>query len=220
MRGLDHIHPSAYHASPDCAICLQPLDLIELSANTEAGKTTHLHAAVRIKSCGHIHGKECLTAWLQLSNTCPNPACNRMLFLPPMEQPLTQEEVDALMRENRDVHSEDVLARALARYIHISDAAAEKAKQVLASKIVLDEAKEKEKEDKDRQEFLLKDEGFFDSDEEVDTGEYAADEEDDEDASFSDGEDVGGNDGGNDEEEEGDEGDDEEGGFGIVSDEE
>ncbi|KAL5375068.1 hypothetical protein DPSP01_011483 [Paraphaeosphaeria sporulosa] len=148
-HGLDHLHPSAYQVSRDCEICLEPLDLVKPSANTNGGYKNHsrLHAAVRLKSCGHIHGTEYLTAWLKFGNPCPTPGCGRMLFLPAPEQPLAQEDVDALMRELRGTYSEDQIARSLARYMHVSDAAAANAKQVLATKVAMDEAKQKEEEE-------------------------------------------------------------------------
>ncbi|KAF9741516.1 hypothetical protein PMIN06_007300 [Paraphaeosphaeria minitans] len=178
MHGIDHIRPSVYHISRDCDICLEPLDLVQPSANTKAGDKNHNrhHPAVRIKSCGHIHGLDCLKAWLQIGTTCPSAGCGRMLCLPAVEQPLTQKDVDALMCRLRRSYSEDQIARSLARYMHASDVAAAKAEQVLATKIVMDEAKQKEKERKERQECMLKDEDFLDGDTELTEEE---DEEDD-----------------------------------------
>ncbi|KAF2449547.1 hypothetical protein P171DRAFT_344095, partial [Karstenula rhodostoma CBS 690.94] len=173
MHGVTHLQPSAYHVSRNCEICLEPLALVKSSANTNGGDNNHtrLHAAVRINSCGHIHGTTCLVAWLKIGNTCPT--CGRMLYLPAMEQPLTQQDVDALMRDLRGTYSEERIARSLARYMHISDASAAKLKQVLVTKVAMEEAKEKEKEEKERQESMLNDDDFLDSD-----AEWVEDEDD------------------------------------------
>lgn len=178
MHGVEYLQPSAYHVSWDCEICLDPLDLVETSAKTN--HHTRLHAAVRIKSCGHIQGTECLAAWLKIGNTCPT--CGRMLYLPAVEQPLTQQDVDAMMRELRVGYSEGQIARSLARYMHVSDAAAERLKQVMATKVAMEEVKEKEKEEKDRQEHMLKDEDLLDSD-----AELQVEEDEDDDAYFLNG---------------------------------
>jgi hypothetical protein len=82
--GLEAITPSATHLSQDCYICTHPLDVTPTSTPTSftlAHATTHLrrpHAAVRIISCSHMHGAQCLDAWLEVSNTCP--ICKRLLF--------------------------------------------------------------------------------------------------------------------------------------------
>jgi hypothetical protein len=66
-----------------------------------------------------------------------------MIFVPALEQPLTQNDVDALMRELRGIYLEDGIAHSLARYMHVSEATTAKAKQ----------------EEKESQEFMLEELG-------------------------------------------------------------
>ncbi|KAL1598975.1 hypothetical protein SLS60_008120 [Paraconiothyrium brasiliense] len=180
LHGVDHLEPSAYCISQDCDICQQPLALVK----TVSSNDNHLHPAVRIKSCRHIHGSECLSAWLKIGNTCPT--CGHMLFLPAMEQPLTQHDVDMMVHDLGGIFSEEAIAQSLARYIHVSDAAAAKIKQIMSTKVAMEEMKQKEKEEQDRKEFMLGDDDFLDSDVEWDEdaeedGEDGGEEGDDDD---------------------------------------
>ncbi|KAF2130426.1 hypothetical protein P153DRAFT_375184 [Dothidotthia symphoricarpi CBS 119687] len=72
--GLEHLQPSHAHLSQDCTICTRPLALTP----PHTAHPTKSHRAVRIVACGHIHGLECLSAWLDVGNSCPT--CKRMLF--------------------------------------------------------------------------------------------------------------------------------------------
>lgn len=79
--GLDYITPSLNLSPQTCHICTDPLD-VTLHPHSHEGATpsnAH-HAAVRIGVCGHLHGAECLAAWLESSNACPT--CRRVLFEP------------------------------------------------------------------------------------------------------------------------------------------
>jgi hypothetical protein len=163
LHGVEHLQPSAHRISQDCGICSEPLALVKSLDNTDGDKQhPRLHSTVRVKSCRHIHGTECLTAWLKTGNTCPT--CGHMLYLPAGEQPLTQQDVDAMMRDLSGIYPEDMIARSLARYMYISDAATVKIKQIMYSKIAMDDAKQKEKEEKERMQFMLNDDDFLDSD--------------------------------------------------------
>ncbi|KAJ4360563.1 uncharacterized protein N0V89_001128 [Didymosphaeria variabile] len=170
LHGVDHLEPSAYHISQDCDICREPLALVKATCPNDK----RLHPAVRIKSCHHVHGTECLNAWLKIGNTCPT--CGHMLYLRAMEQPLTQHDVDTMMRELSGMCDEDSIAQSLARYMHISDAAAVKLEQIMHTKVATEETKRKEKEEQDRKDFMLGDDEFLDSDMEGEDAEGGGEE--------------------------------------------
>lgn len=70
--GLEPVTPSNAHTYQDCYICREPLHV-----NIQTPSTAH-HSAVRISSCGHMHGQACLKAWLDTGNSCPT--CAHKLF--------------------------------------------------------------------------------------------------------------------------------------------
>lgn len=71
--GLETVHPPGTHMYQDCHICKDPLDI-----NIYTTATDKHHQAVRIGVCGHMHGQECLAAWLDVGNSCPT--CKQPLF--------------------------------------------------------------------------------------------------------------------------------------------
>jgi len=75
--GIEAIQPSASHAAQDCTICAQPLAMHQTDSSPKS-KLRGYHDAVRITACGHTHGAECLTQWLNVGNSCPK--CDRILF--------------------------------------------------------------------------------------------------------------------------------------------
>ena len=99
--GLEAITPSPTHFLQDCYICTHPLEVTAPSTSTTfalAHSTTHTqrpHAAVRIISCSHVHGAQCLDAWLEVSNTCPS--CKRLLFDQTPRAEITQADVRAVL---------------------------------------------------------------------------------------------------------------------------
>lgn len=171
-HGMDHLKPNEYRISQDCDICLKPLALVKETSSDDIS----YHAAVRIKSCRHMHGAECLAAWLKVGNSCPT--CDRMLYLPAAEQSLTQENVDMMIRDLGGLYDEEDIARSLARYMHVSDAAAAKLKQIIDMKVSMEEARRKEEEGKEQKGFMLGDQDFLDSDSDT---EWYEDEDEDED---------------------------------------
>lgn len=71
--GLETVKPSSAHMYQNCFICKDPLDI-----NIHTTASDKHHAAVRIGVCGHMHGQECLSAWLDVGNSCPT--CKRLFF--------------------------------------------------------------------------------------------------------------------------------------------
>ncbi|KAJ4295245.1 hypothetical protein N0V90_007256 [Kalmusia sp. IMI 367209] len=188
-HGLDQVQPRQHHISQDCAICLEPLDLVQtasgiMSISGNEKPTSRFHSAVRIKSCQHIHGTECLLAFLDVGNTCPS--CSRMLFIPPSEQPITQEDIDTVLRNLGHVHGENVLMRMIARYMQRAETAGLKSRQQAETMIAMARIKDEEKAKKDRENLMLGYDDFLDSDSEWSSdgglgGEVASDNEGDED---------------------------------------
>src|SRR5262245_43785617 len=81
--GMDTVVPSQYSISHDCIICNDPLLMVPRKHDNQHAPSS-FHAAVRIKSCRHVHGRECLSAWLEAGHTCPT--CSQILFTPLSEQ--------------------------------------------------------------------------------------------------------------------------------------
>jgi hypothetical protein len=161
--GVESITPSSYAASKDCDICVKPLAMFPTARSAANDATTveesPFHPALRILSCRHIHGTECLTAWLDFGNTCLT--CSRILFTAPSEQPITQAEVDWVVNQLGPQLGEDAVFRWVARHMEKNLDEGTKKRQLLESKIALDKVKEEEKERKDREEFSLGENDFL-----------------------------------------------------------
>ena len=68
----------------ECYICYRSLPSPSKTQSTTPEEQEDL--AVRMKVCGHVFGKACITEWLQFSSTCPQ--CRREVFkLPTMNLP-------------------------------------------------------------------------------------------------------------------------------------
>ncbi|KAF1964253.1 hypothetical protein BU23DRAFT_575843 [Bimuria novae-zelandiae CBS 107.79] len=158
--GVELIMPSPYQVYENCKVCLEPI----ATSTIDHASESRMHAAVRIKSCKHIHGTECLGAWLDIGNSCPT--CKRTLIMHATERPLTQEDVDDVSQVLRYVCDEETLGRALARYMYIDEAAAIKRRQKQESGIAMERVKQEENENKEREETMLNEEDFMDDEEE------------------------------------------------------
>lgn len=107
--GLEVIVPSAAHMYHDCYICNDPLNV-----NIHTNATEKHHATVRIGVCGHMHGKECLSAWLDTGNSCPT--CKRQLF-EASGRGITQSDINNVVHSmRRSFHEKDITA-AIARLV-------------------------------------------------------------------------------------------------------
>jgi len=105
-EGVDYTFSEGSSSPSQCTICLQTVRVDHSTSridsegqSTEASEDSidhHLHEGVRIKDCGHIHGLECLEAWLDVSCACPT--CRRRLFTPLDEQSPTNDEVARMVR--------------------------------------------------------------------------------------------------------------------------
>jgi hypothetical protein len=116
--GLEPIVPLPSHISQGCTICLQPLAVYYDHASPQKVEKGH-HSAFRIASCGHIHGKTCLSAWLDVGNSCPT--CKRVLF-EPNNEPLTQRDIDSVMRHLAPVYGPGRMMAALTAHVDKQEA--------------------------------------------------------------------------------------------------
>lgn len=168
--GIEVVVQSIYHSKTNCTICLEPLDMVETTPSTGSADHDHgsdqdtpLHAAVRIKACNHVHGAECLAAWLEVGNTCP--ICNRMLFVPPFEEPITQDVVDDVIQALRDVAYEEDISDVLARLVFEDQTTGATRRQQFEAKVAA-QRKQTEAQERNREfdDFLLYEDDFLDSD--------------------------------------------------------
>ncbi|PVH99022.1 hypothetical protein DM02DRAFT_680476 [Periconia macrospinosa] len=88
--GLQRIQPGENNNPQDCPVCGCPL-LMRISQLVGSGRDPRLHAAVRIKTCGHIHGLACLDEYLSTHHRCPT--CNNELFPPWNKQDSSDEKM-------------------------------------------------------------------------------------------------------------------------------
>ncbi|TGO48018.1 hypothetical protein BCON_0255g00160 [Botryotinia convoluta] len=86
--------------SEDCSICIESYTMAKTLSEPETAVTTSEatfdiangfedsimisnethHAAVKMKTCGHVFGRRCITQWLKENNTCS--MCRRKVLLP------------------------------------------------------------------------------------------------------------------------------------------
>lgn len=174
--GLEQVQLSHTHISQDCAICTQPLTVQPASA----GDPRHqVHPAVRIAACGHLVGQECLSAWLDVGNSCP--ACNRLLFELTGDL-ITQQDVNNIIRFLGPVYGEDAVTAVVGRSMVRQEQEQKRLKKAHEAEL----AKMKMKETQAQSDgFSLSDEDLLDIDEEMDFGEDDGDFEEQEGASDS-----------------------------------
>jgi hypothetical protein len=94
----------------DCYVCKDPLNI-----NIYTKATYKLHEVVRIGVCGHMHGHECLSAWLDVSNSCPT--CKQLMF-ENSGRGVSQSNISHVvntMKRRYDVVSEKLAIAAIAR---------------------------------------------------------------------------------------------------------
>jgi hypothetical protein len=177
--GLEPITPSPTHLSQDCHICTHPLDVTPTSTATSytlAHTTAHLrqpHAAVRIIACSHMHGAQCLTAWLEVSNTCPT--CKRLLFEQSARSEITNADVHAVVESLApQFGARDVL-------VAVHQCVAREGGALLQEKLYREEKEGLEREEKTRaQEEVAGDGEWLVSDDEEMEFEFGEDEDEDE----------------------------------------
>jgi hypothetical protein len=168
--GLEQVNPSAAHASQDCAVCTKPLAVHDRTISTHVTLKDY-HPTVRVSSCGHIHGQECLQAWLNVGNSCP--ICSRILFELSGDK-ITQRDINDVVRTLGREHGEARIMNAVARLMQKQ----EQEHTLLRRFHEQEVAKQKIKDNGGQDEgFMPSDDGFLNSDTEIDFGEDDADEE-------------------------------------------
>ena len=172
--GLEQVTPSSAHMYQDCYICKDPLDV-----NIHKTASDAHHSAVRISVCGHMHGQECLAAWLDAGNSCPT--CKRILF-EASGLSFTQADISSVVHVLRRLVGE---ARVMSSIVRLTGK--QELERAQLRRTHEEEAKDMEvKEAQSRQDSLLDDDEWMESgdgedfgiDEEDDNGGIALDEED------------------------------------------
>lgn len=168
--GLETIKPSGAHMYQDCYICKDPLDV-----NLYTTATDKHHEAVRIGVCGHMHGQECLSAWLDVGNSCPT--CKQLLF-ENSSRGVSQSDISHVvktMKRRFGVYGEKLAKAAIARIV-----GKQEAEQVQQQRIREEEVKKlKDREAQAQHGNSLDDEDWMnDSDAKEDFGEDFGEDED------------------------------------------
>jgi hypothetical protein len=177
--GLEGVHLSAAHVSQDCSICCKPLAVHDNHASPQS-KLRGYHSAIRIRSCGHMHGEVCLKAWLDIGNSCPT--CNRILFELGGD-PITQQDVNKLVFTLGPLYGERRVMAAVVGMVQKQ----EREQAMLRRYHEQEVAKQNIEDAKARDdEFTLGEEDFLDSEEEMNS------EEEDGDGNDEDGDDEDG----------------------------
>jgi hypothetical protein len=129
------------------------------------------HTAVRISPCGHIHGQECLDAWLGIGNSCPT--YKRILF-ELTGDPIAQQDVNGIVIALSPEYGESRVMAVVADMVQKQERVHTMICQIHEEGIM----KQKMKEDSAQNDgFMLSDDDFVDSDEEMDFGEEIGGEE-------------------------------------------
>jgi hypothetical protein len=196
--GVELVAPSPYAVHTDCEICLKPLAIfadapptqhngtsfinsVDLTASTSVASSARkpiFHPALRILACRHVHGTECLTAWLETGNTCPK--CSRILFTPLDEQPINQQEVDWVMQELAPLLGDEVLYRWIAKHMARGMAEEARKKMVHGTMMAIERASQDQRVREEREMYALGDGDFVEEGNEEflsDVGELDEDEE-------------------------------------------
>ncbi|KAF2642501.1 hypothetical protein P280DRAFT_540367 [Massarina eburnea CBS 473.64] len=182
-RGIETIAASEDNELRDCIICQDPLHMIPSPNSLPDGFATPIrlcHHPVRIKSCGHTHGLECLSAWLKTGYSCPT--CNRILFVPEALPGPSEEEINDVFYELKNEYGERPVTIAIINYLNHHDQLENQRRQSIMAAIAVQEQKIQEKERKRVREMEIKWEDNVEEEPDWDT----SDNEDAEDAEDAD----------------------------------
>lgn len=168
--GLEQVEVSAAHISQDCSICTQPL-AVHWKDQSAQSALRGFHEAVRISACGHMHGSDCLTAWLSTGNSCPT--CQRMLF-EANNDTITQDDVNEIVYVLGPHFGEARVMAAIANIMQQQEKKHTDARRSHEQEVAKQKVKDAKADDDD--EFTLGNDDFLDSDEEMDWGEDGDDE--------------------------------------------
>jgi hypothetical protein len=168
--GLEQVRASASHASQDCSICTKPLAVHD-NHNSPQCQLRGYHFAVRINSCGHTHGEDCLNAWLDVGNSCPT--CNRIVFELDGD-PITQADANNIVYTLGPEVGEARVMIAVVAAKEKRDKEHVELRQYYEQEIARQKMEDTKVQD---QEFTLGGDDFLDSDDDMDFGEEDGDED-------------------------------------------
>ncbi|KAF9700118.1 hypothetical protein EKO04_001313 [Ascochyta lentis] len=174
--GLEAVTPSNAHMYQDCCICKDPL---HINIHTAVSPSDAHHPAVRIIACGHMHGKECLEAWLDAGNSCPT--CKRMLF-DKSGHAVNQADINSVMHSLGRLVGEASIISSFARLVGKQELERAQLRHTHEEEL----QKARINEARSRQDDLIDDDDWlesggeedFDMDEEDGDGDFVLDEED------------------------------------------
>jgi hypothetical protein len=184
--GLEGVTLSTAHVSQDCTICRKPLAVHDNHASPQS-KLRGYHDAVRIGTCGHMHGEICLKAWLDVGNSCPT--CNRILFELGGD-PITQQDINKLVYTLGPLYGERRVMAAVVGMVEKQEKEQAMLRRFHEQEVAKQKMKDAQAPGDD--EFMLGDEDFLDSDDEMDFDEEDGDgdEEDGDDGFAADNEET------------------------------
>lgn len=149
----------------DCFICKDPLHVDIYRSTTEKH-----HLAVRIDVCGHMHGHECLMAWLDTGNSCPT--CKRLLF-ENSGRGVSQSDIGNVVHSLRHMFGEKRVVSAIARLVGKQDVAQAQLRRTHEE----ERKKMKAKEAQAHREDIIDDDEWMISGDEEGTGDYEGDDD-------------------------------------------
>jgi hypothetical protein len=161
--GLEKVKPSETHMSQDCSICTKSL-AVHHNHSSPQSKLRGYHTAVRITSCGHMHGKNCLNAWLDVGNTCPT--CKRTLF-EITGDPITQQDMNDIVHTLGPKYGEARVAIAVVAVMQKREREHADVRRYHEQEVVKQKMEDAKVRD---EEFMLGDEDFLESEKEMDFG--------------------------------------------------
>ncbi|EAT85969.1 hypothetical protein HBH56_024090 [Parastagonospora nodorum] len=180
--GLETIKLSSTNLTQDCSICQQPLAMHPNHTSPRSLQRGY-HPTVHINACGHTHGALCLSAWLDVGNSCPT--CARILFKT-ISDAIAQQDINDIVHTLGPEYGE---ARVMVSVVGVMQTR-EREREALRRihEFEVDAQKRRDREARDR-EFALGDEDFLDSEEE-DFGDGEDGEDGDGDFEVSDGSEI------------------------------
>lgn len=171
--GVEKVEASPAHMSQDCSICTKPLAVHHKDSSPQS-TLRGFHQAVRVIVCGHIHGSDCLSAWLSVGNTCPT--CKRILFEGDKDK-ITQDDVNEIVHTLGPLFGEARIMGSIANMMNNQEQAHAMARRYHEQAVT--QQQQVQNQQANDSEFMLNDDDFLVSDEEMDDDEDQ-DEEDEE----------------------------------------
>ncbi|KAL5118856.1 hypothetical protein ACEQ8H_003178 [Pleosporales sp. CAS-2024a] len=161
--GIEKVNPSASLTTQDCTICNKPL-AVNHNHFSPQSELRGYHTAARVAACGHMHGKDCIEAWLDVGNCCPT--CNRPLF-EMTGDPITQRDVNSVIHTLGPMYGEGRVTVAVVAAMQKQEREQAALRRYHEQEVAMQKKKDAKAQDDG---FMLDGGDFLDSDEELDFG--------------------------------------------------